>query len=675
MISLQDIRLAYNDKTIFSGISWLITDRSRIGLVGENGAGKTTLFRAIKGDAALDGGAIEVARNQRVGYLPQDLVELEPLPVMDYLKKQTGQEELERNIRSCHDNVVAGDHRHDGFSAILNRFDAASEAFLLRDGYGFEARARRILKGLGFAAGDDARNCRDFSGGWKMRIFLAVILLSDPDIMLLDEPTNHLDTESMEWLENFLRNYGGTLLAISHDRRFLDKMVNQVAELERGSITIYKGNYSYYLKEKEKKALALEKKRELQKAEIKRIQAYIDRFRAKASKASEVQSRIKQLEKFELLPDHEKVEAGPFSLPRGQAQRQGGPGGPGPGKRIQRPPGLFRDQLHGVPRREDRPAGRERRRQIHPGAHPGRQRKPEPGQRPMGLPGQGGFLFPGKPAERGLRQHGLAGNARGRRHGPRDLELRNLLGAFLFSGDDIHKPVSVLSGGEKSRLALVKILLQDSNCLILDEPTNHLDLKTKDMFQNALLHYSGTIVLVSHDRYFLDNLVSRVLEIRDGRLHEYIGNYSYFIQKREAEFAAAALDAAALRPEARSPRRAEAPRKTGRTKEERRQEAEERNRRGASKKELAGNSAGWRRRSSRLEELTSRDQALLCDPEVLKDSLRIKPLMKELKRARTARWRPAPALGKADAWPGRARGEIKYSVSDELAMNDLLVLL
>jgi ATP-binding cassette subfamily F protein 3 len=633
MISLQDIRLAYNDKTIFAGISWLITDKSRIGLVGDNGAGKTTLFKAIQGGACLDGGVIEAARNQRIGYLPQDLVELEPLPVMAYLKKQTGQEELERNIRSCHDKVVTGDHRHDGFSAILNRFDAASEAFLLRDGYGFEARARRILKGLGFAAGDDARNCSDFSGGWKMRIFLAVILLSDPDIMLLDEPTNHLDTESMEWLENYLRNYGGTLLAVSHDRRFLDKMVDQVAELERGNITIYKGNYSNYLKEKEKKALALEKKRELQKAEIKRIQTYIDRFRAKASKASEVQSRIKQLEKFELLPDHEKVKPVHFHFP--EAKRSGKEvlavrnlGKEYNGREV------FSGMNFTVYRGEKiallgvNGAGKSTLARILAGSE-----SPSQGSAQWGFQVKAAF-FSQESQQNVAYGSTVWQETRGVEGRATDLELRNLLGAFLFSGDDIHKPVSVLSGGEKSRLALVKILLQDSNCLILDEPTNHLDLKTKDMFQNALLRYSGTIVLVSHDRYFLDNLVNRVLEIRDGRLHEYIGNYSYFIQKREAEFAAAqALDASALQPAVPQPAGAEAPRKTGRTREERRQEAEERNRRGSIKKDLARELHGLEEEIVTLEELKSRDQALLCDPGVLQDSPRIKALMKELKQA------------------------------------------
>jgi ATP-binding cassette subfamily F protein 3 len=634
MISLQNISLAFNDKTIFVGCSWLITDRSRIGLVGDNGAGKTTLFRAIKGEAALDGGAVEVARGQRIGYLPQDLVELEPLPVMDYLKRQTGHEALERNIRSCHDKVIAGDHRQDGFSAVLHRFDAASEAFLLRDGYGFEARARRILKGLGFGAGDDVKNCRDFSGGWKMRIFLAVILLSEPDIMLLDEPTNHLDTESMEWLENFLRGYDGTLLTVSHDRMFLDKMVGQVAELERGKITVYKGNYSYYLKEKEKRAAAMQKKRELQKAEIKRIQAYIDRFRAKASKASEVQSRVKQLAKFELLPEGEKSKPVHFRFP--EAKRSG--------KEVLVARDLEKEyngrtvfsRVSFTINRGDKVAllgvngaGKSTLSRILAGSE-----APSRGSAQLGFQVKAAFFS--QESQQNVA-YGRTVWQEAREAGGRstDLELRSLLGAFLFSGDDIYKPVAVLSGGEKSRLALIKILLQDSNFLILDEPTNHLDVKTKDMFQNALLHYSGTIILVSHDRYFLDNLVGRVLELRDGRLHEYTGNYSYFIQKREDELAAGApgREADAAGPGQPLPAAAEAPRKAGKTREDRRQEAEERNRRTAIKKDFSRELHELEGEIVELEGLTTRNQSLLCDAEVLKDSQRIQALMKELKEA------------------------------------------
>ena len=637
MISLQNIGLTYNDKRIFAGISWLITERSRIGLVGDNGTGKTTLFRAIKGYTSLDDGKIEIARNRGIGYLPQDLVELEPLPVMDYLKRKTGHEQLEKNIRSCQDKIAAGDHRDAVFAADLKKYDAAAEAFLVRDGYGFEARARRILKGLGFPAGSDEKNCDAFSGGWKMRIFLAVILLSEPEIMLLDEPTNHLDTESMEWLENFLRNYRGTLLAISHDHMFLDKMVNQIAELDRGKITIFKGNYSYYLKEKEKKAEALQKRRELQKAEIKRIQAYIDRFRAKASKASEVQSRIKQLEKFELLPDGEKSRKINFRFP--EAKRSG--------KEVLTVRNLaknygtlnvFSNFNFTVNRGEKiallgvNGAGKSTLARIL-----AQNEKPSQGSVQWGYQVKPAF-FSQESQQNVTYGRTVWQDVRDVESHATDLEMRNLLGAFLFSGDEIHKPVAVLSGGEKSRLALVKILLRDSNCLILDEPTNHLDVKTKDIFQNALLHYSGTIILVSHDRYFLDHLVQRVFEIRDGQLHEYLGNYSYFIEKRERERAAAER----LEPMGNGGANAGGEdgqadvlgqKKPGKSREDRRLEAEERNQRGILKKEITRTLHKLEAEIMELESAKSRDQASLCDPEILRESARIKPLMKEMKAA------------------------------------------
>jgi ATP-binding cassette subfamily F protein 3 len=630
MIRLQNIELAYNDKKIFDHISWLIAERSRIGLVGDNGAGKTSLFKAIQGQTALDGGSIEVARDKRIGYLPQDLVELEPLPVMDYLKRQTGHEALENSVKEFQERITGGDHRQAGFDAILKKYDAAREAFLLQDGYGFEARARRVLNGLGFGPGDDAKNCRDFSGGWKMRIFLAVILLSAPDIMLLDEPTNHLDTESMEWLEGYLRNYDGTLLAVSHDHMFLDKMVSQIAELERGQITVSKGNYSHFLREKEKKAAVLQKKRELQKAEIKRIQAYIDRFRAKASKASEVQSRIKQLEKFALLPEHQKLKQVSFRFP--ESRRSGREvlrvrdlgksyGGrsvfSGIGFTVYRGEKIALLGING--------AGKSTLARIL-----ARREEPSRGAVEWGFQVQAAF-FSQESQQNVAYGRTVWQEARDVEGRASDLELRNLLGAFLFSGDDIHKPVEVLSGGEKSRLALVKILLKDSNCLILDEPTNHLDVKTKDIFQNALLHYSGTIVLVSHDRHFLDHLVHRVFEVRDGRLFEYSGNYSYFIQKRAAEPAVASAAPAPQVPERSS--RPEAFGKPGRSKEARRQEAEERNRRGKIKKEVSGELHGLEAEIVELEGVKARNQTLLCDPEVLKDSGRIKPLMQELSRA------------------------------------------
>ncbi|MCX6555817.1 MAG: ABC-F family ATP-binding cassette domain-containing protein [Candidatus Aminicenantes bacterium] len=633
MISLQNIALTYNDKKIFAQISWLISEKSRIGIVGDNGAGKTTLFRAIKGESSLDSGTIEIPKNKRIGYLPQDLVELDPLSVQDYLKKRTGQDELEKNMRSYEEKIARDDHNRAGFEAMLNKFDIASEAFRIQGGYDFDARSRRILKGLGFANDDYAKNCRDFSGGWKMRIFLAVILLANPEIMLLDEPTNHLDTESMEWLENYLKNYGGTLLTISHDHMFLDKMVSQIAELQRGKITIYKGNYSHYRREKERRLAALQKQRELQKTEIKRIQAYIDRFRAKASKASEVQSRIKQLEKFELLPEAEGSKKVHFrftpavrsgkeviivrDLGKSYGQKQVFSG---IGCTIYRGEKIALLGING--------AGKSTLVRLLAGSE-------EPSQGSLQLGHQVKTAFFSQESQYNLAYKRTIWEEVQALDSPgSDLEKRSLLGAFLFSGDDIHKPVAVLSGGEKSRLALVKILLGESNCLILDEPTNHLDLKTKEIFQNALQHYSGTIVLVSHDRYFLDQLVQRVFEIRDGRMYEYTGNYSYFAQKREQEIAAADVETGPLpgQPSASAAGSA-ASKGGGKSREQRRLEAEARDRRSKLKMEIGRELPALEEEIATLEKLKTRNQSLLCDPDFLKESARIKPLMQELNQA------------------------------------------
>ena len=429
-----------------------------------------------------------------------------------------------------------------------------------------------------------------------MRIMLAVILLSQPDIMLLDEPTNHLDTESMEWLESWLKDYPGTILTIAHDRVFLDKIVTVIAELANRTITIYKGNYSYYLREKDRRREALKKEMELQRAEIKKIREFVERFRYKATKASQVQSRIKMLEKFDVL--HEEGQ--------GKSVKIRFPESPRSGKEVLAIRGLaksygdlnvFHDVNFTLYRGEKAAvvgvngAGKSTLSRILSG-----EEAPTAGEVGYGLNVKMAFFSQESAQNLDYRRTIWEEvNAAGTRSS--DQERRNLLGAFLFSGDDVYKEIAVLSGGEKSRLALLKILLTDTNLLILDEPTNHLDLKTREIFQNALLGYQGTILIVSHDRYFLDCLVDRVFEIQDGVCHEYRGNYSYFIEKRREEQSAAP----SLKPPCprrRIPRRESgrsdrrrrrsAKRKRSRTgkpeersrktKEERRIEAEERNR-------------------------------------------------------------------------------------------------
>ncbi|PKN60006.1 MAG: ABC transporter ATP-binding protein, partial [Deltaproteobacteria bacterium HGW-Deltaproteobacteria-11] len=267
MININNISLSFADRKIFDGITWLIPDKSRIGLVGDNGTGKTTLLKAILGMVDLDQGAIEIPnrKNRTIGYLPQDLVELEPLPLIDYMRIKSGLAEIEQALKNDEERMSLCDPSSDEYLTILKNYEIAAARFQAREGYRFAAKAKQILSGFGFRDGDFSRNCTEFSGGWKMRILIALILLSAPDIMLLDEPTNHLDTESMEWLESYLKDYPGTILTIAHDRVFLDKIVNQICELSNHRLTVFKGNYSYYLAEKERRLEALKKQMALQR--------------------------------------------------------------------------------------------------------------------------------------------------------------------------------------------------------------------------------------------------------------------------------------------------------------------------------------------------------------------------------------------------------------------------
>ena len=634
MIRLQNIRLGYADKSVLDGVDWLIPEGARLGLVGDNGSGKTTLLRIIRGQVQPDSGLVEVPKKAAIGYLPQDLEELEPLPLGSYLKKKIGIQELEEAIGDLEERIAGLAPGHGEFPAVLKKYESVRELFRNRDGFAFEATARRVLKGLGFAAEDYFKNCRDFSGGWKMRISLAAILLAASDIMLLDEPTNHLDTESMEWLESFLKDYRGTLVAVSHDHMFLDKMTRQTAEICQGKLEIFKGNYSFYLSEKRKRIEQLRKERELQKAEIKRQQVFIERFRYKASKAAQVQSRIKLLERFTVLPDEQKAKQVTIRFPEA----------PRSDKAVLVARDLIKeysgrtvlDRLSFVVYRGEKVAlvgvngaGKSTLSRLLSGSE-----LPSAGVIRRGEHVLLDSFSQESAANLDYRQsvfeEALAAGGRAN-----DQERRNLLGAFLFSGSAIHKKVGVLSGGEKSRLALLKLLLQNSNCLILDEPTNHLDIPTKEIFQQALLGYSGTVVIVSHDRHFLDQLVSRVFEIRDGRLYEYSGNYSYFIDQRGGVAAdSPATPVAADVPPPPVSASTQKPNESRKTRDQKRIEAEERNRISVRRRQLQKELVRIEEEIAVLENSKTRLECQLSDSQFLKDSLRIKPAMVELDRCR-----------------------------------------
>ena len=653
MIYLRDISLSFSDRKIFDRINWTITDRGRVGLVGDNGTGKTTMLRAILGTVDLDGGTIEIPDRKRVsiGYLPQDLVELDPLPLLDYLRRKSGIAALERQLRRCEESLstsCADDAEHE---KMLKDYETALARFQARDGYAFESQAKQMLAGFGFRQSDFTKNCAEFSGGWKMRIMLSVILLSRPDIMLLDEPTNHLDTESLEWLESWLKDYPGTIVAIAHDRVFLDKIVTVIAELTNRQITLYKGNYSHYLAEKERRREALRKEMELQRAEIKRIKGFIERFRYKATKASQVQSRVKQLEKFEMLREEGNGRAVKIRFPES----------PRSGKevlsvrRLAKSYGdlsVFHDVNFTLYRGEKAAvvgvngAGKSTLSRILSGVE-----TQTAGEVSTGLNVKMAFFSQESAQNLDYRRTIWDEvNAAGTRSN--DQERRNLLGAFLFSGDDIHKEISILSGGEKSRLALLKILLTDTNLLILDEPTNHLDIKTREIFQNALLRYQGTILIVSHDRYFLDCLVSRVFELRNGVCREYRGNYSYFIEKRREEQISPSAPAAVApltKTAAGSPQpitatqsaagQGNAPEpksqeeRSRKSKEEKRREAEERNRISRATASLRRDLEKTEQQIGLFETKKKEAEGILCEPDTYKDPERIRILNQEVRAA------------------------------------------
>lgn len=623
MIYFRNVNLSFLDKTLFDDINWTIHPRSRIGLVGENGTGKTTLFRAILDQVHIDSGMIEIPnrKHKTIGYLPQDLVELEPVNLIEFLKQESGIAVLEESIKDLEHKISQSRHNTSEYSKLSQQYSDALAHFSSMDGYAFEARAKQVLKGFGFKEDDFARNCSLFSGGWKMRILLTSILLAKPDIMLLDEPTNHLDTESMEWLESYLKDYPGTIIVISHDRFFLDKIALQIAELSACHIHIYKGNYSYYLSQKEIRRAALKKEMELQKAQIKKIEEFVERFRYKATKAAQVQSRIKMLEKFSAVTMDAKTKSITMKFPEGKKSV----------REVVKVSDLGHSygslnvfsHLNFTLFRGDKVAfvgvngsGKSTLSRLL-----SLSETPSCGSVKYG-DGVNMAFFSQESSQNLNYENTIKEEINSVPTQASDQEKRNLLGAFLFSGDDIFKSIAVLSGGEKSRLALLKIMLLDTNFLILDEPTNHLDLKTKDIFQNALINYHGTVAIVSHDRYFLDNLVNKVFELKDGAINDYHGNYSYFIEKRSQTVLPAGHENTA-QPAPKDP--------SFKTKEQKRLEAEERNKTYKVRAALEKDLSAVEKKISSLEAKKSEHETALCDPETHRDSVKIKTINLELK--------------------------------------------
>jgi ATP-binding cassette subfamily F protein 3 len=624
VIYFRNVSLSFLDKKLFDNINWTIHPKSRVGLVGDNGTGKTTLFRAILEQIHLDSGIIDIPNRKQktIGYLPQDMVELESIALIDFLKRKSGIAAVEESIKDLEHQLSKIKQNTSEYSELSQAYSDATAHFAAMDGYAFEARAKQVLKGFGFKESDFTQSCDLFSGGWKMRILLTSILLAKPDIMLLDEPTNHLDTESMEWLESYLKDYPGTIIVVSHDHFFLDKIALQIAELSSCNIHIYKGNYSHYLTEKDRRHAALKKEMELQRAQIKKIEEFVERFRYKATKAAQVQSRVKMLDKFSSVKLEGKTKSVTMKFPEGKKSA----------KEVVKAIDLGHNygdlnvfsNLNFTLFRGDKVAfvgvngsGKSTLSRLL-----SLSEQPSQGEVKYG-DGVNMAFFSQESSQNLNYENTIREEINSVPTKASDQEKRNLLGSFLFSGDDIFKSISVLSGGEKSRLALLKIMLLDTNFLILDEPTNHLDIKTKDIFQNALINYHGTVAIVSHDRYFLDHLVNKVFELKDGAINDYHGNYSYFIEKRGQT----------VLPQKENIKTNEQSAKENafKTKEQKRQEAEERNKlskmKNACKKELTA----IEEKIASLEARKAEHEIALCDPQTHRDSIKVKTINLELK--------------------------------------------
>jgi len=534
MLQFINLSLSFGGQELFRNLNWHVRKGERIGLVGPNGAGKTTLFRLIVGQLEPDAGSVQRGRESTIGYLPQEGITITGRALFTEARSALPQlTEIQRELAAIHDALERQDVGGEEHDELLARYGDLQHRFEELGGFRADAEVAKVLTGLGFHESQFEQPTETFSGGWQMRLALAKLLLQQPDILLLDEPTNHLDLDSLLWLESYLRAYVGSVIIISHDREFLDRLVTRIASLYRQTITEYTGNYSSFERQFEFELEAHRKAYEEQQEEIARIQRFIDTFRYNARKASQVQSRVKQLDKLE------RIEP-PQSLPKGV--RFHFPPAPRSGRVV--------IELHNVSKQYDslqvfrdvnlviergervalvgvNGAGKSTLSRILSGVEDATT-----GERRLGHQVVLDY-YAQQQADRLISDNTVYDEIAKNASLAMTPELRTLLGAFLFSGDAINKKVAVLSGGEKSRLALAKMLLQPSNFLILDEPTNHLDMRTKDVLREALLQFGGTFLIVSHDRYFLNGLVTKVIEMQHGQLVVYPGTLEEFLQWKE----------------------------------------------------------------------------------------------------------------------------------------------
>lgn len=534
MLQLENISLSFGEDQLLDEVSALINPGERVGLVGPNGAGKSTLLKIIAGELEFSAGTINMSKSATVGYLPQDGVDPDPdCTLHEEMENAFGDiQQLEQQVQEAREELAELEEGSEAYQQTMERLGALQSQMDRSGAYTLQSDIEKVLMGLGFDPDDFNRKTTEFSGGWLMRIALAKLLLQRPMYLLLDEPTNHLDIESLRWMEQFLNGYEGAIIIVSHDKAFLNKITTRTLALDRGDLLDYAGNYAYYEEKHAERQEHLRKAYENQQKEIKATQEFIDRFRYKASKAAQVQSRIKKLEKMDKIELDEHEEEIFFQFPPPERS----------GAIVMKLDNIhkqydenvvFKDLSYAIDRGDKvavvgpNGAGKSTMIRVMAGLEDFNNGDREPGHNVTTsyfAQHQADELDTSKTVFEIMREAAPKAD---------ETRLRTILGCFLFQGDDVFKKVSVLSGGEKSRLALARMLVQPANFLIFDEPTNHLDMKSKDILQQALDQYEGTYMIVSHDRDFLDPIVDKVLEVRPNETNTFLGNVSYYLNKVE----------------------------------------------------------------------------------------------------------------------------------------------
>jgi len=619
MLQIKELNYSVADRQLLAGIDWAIQDNKRTALIGPNGTGKTTLLKILTGEIEQAKGRIIKPKDYRVGCLPQEEIDVGRGTILEsVLAGQTEITALEKQIDELHHAL---DSTSAGQENLLEQLGDLEQRYEVLDGYHIETAAKSILAGLGFRKTDFDRPLREFSGGWRMRAYLALLLAQKPDLLLLDEPTNHLDLPSLEWLEQYLLSFSGSIIIVSHDRFFIDRLAQEIVELEGGKLWHYAGNYHFFEKQKKQRQMLLEKKWKEQQAEIARQERFITRFRAKNTKATQVQSRIKQLERME------KIELTPPSAsPQLEFKLSVSVRSFKETLQIKDmsfrydSQWIFRDINLNIYRGERvaligaNGAGKTTLTRLIAG-----QLQPQTGSLQTGERTRIGY-YAQHQAESLNLEATVYQEVSSTAATSYLTEIRNVLGIFQFSGDDVNKKIGVLSGGEKARVSLAKILLSPVNFLIMDEPTNHLDRAARAALEYALSHYDGTLLLISHDRYFLDKLVERVIELNDGKFDEYSGNYSYYLQKRENRGKPVQPDV---------PGETRRPAGVKKTKEQKRLEAEARQAVSKKLNRLKTEIEGLENRISHLENRIAEIEADMARPDTYQDKLLTVSLQKE----------------------------------------------